>query len=253
MNFVGRWPHTPGAVEEGRTTVDQSQAVAVMQEKFEVCRGLFHGFDYARWFDGTSAERMALLPGAQEHILAQEDGKQRCLRAVRELSQAFALSVPHKEALRIRDHLAFFQTIRAVLAKRSSDGGRSQDELDFAIRQIVSRAVVPNAVVDIFAAAGLNKPDISILSEEFLAEVQGMKQRNLAVELLQKLLRGELAVRERKNVVQARSFAEMLERNNQTLRQSGHRGFAGHRGANSARSRNAGGRRAREGVGPIGG
>ena len=196
----------------GRTTVDQSQAVAVMQEKFEVCRGLFHGFDYAKWFDGTSKERMALIPIGQEHILAQVEGKERCLRAVRELSQAFALSVPHEEALRIRDHLAFFQTIRAVLAKRSPDGGRSPDELDFAIRQIVSKAVAPEDVVDIFAAAGLNKPDISILSEEFLAEVRGMQQRNLAVELLQKLLKSELAVRKRKNVVQARSFAEMLER-----------------------------------------
>ncbi|MDE2862268.1 MAG: DUF3387 domain-containing protein, partial [Chloroflexota bacterium] len=154
----------------------------------------------------------ALIPVGQEHILAQEDGKERCLRAVRELSQAFALSVPHEAALRIRDHLAFFQTIRAVLAKRSPDGGRSQDELDLAIRQIVSRAVAPEDVVDIFAAAGLNKPDISILSEEFLAEVRGMQQRNLAVDLLQKLLKGELAVRKRKNVVQARSFAEMLER-----------------------------------------
>ena len=195
----------------GRTTVDQAEAVAVMQEKYEVCRGLFHGFDHSAWIDGTPAERVTLLPGAQEHILAQEDGKERTLRAVRELSQAFALAVPHEEAIRIRDDVAFFQAVRSVLAKRAGGEARPEEELDYAIRQIVSRSVASEDVVDIFAAAGLEKPDISILSEEFLAEVKGMKQRNLAVELLQKLLKGELAARRRKNVVQARSFAEMLE------------------------------------------
>ena len=204
----------------GRTTVDQSEAVAVMLEKYEVCRGLFHGFDHSRWIGGTEAERLSLLPGAQEHILAQEDGKARCLRAVRELSQAFALAVPHEEAIRIRDDVAFFQAVRAVLAKRAQGEPRPEEELDYAIRQIVSRAVASQGVVDIFAAAGLEKPDISILSEEFLAEVRGMKQRNLAVELLQKLLKGELAVRKRRNVVQARSFAEMLE---QTVRRYANR------------------------------
>ena len=204
----------------GKTTVDQSEAVAVMLEKYEVCRDLFHGFDYSGWIDGTSAERVSLLPGAQEHILAQENGKERCLRAVRELSQAFALAVPHEEAIRIRDDVAFFQAVRSVLAKRAGGEARAEEELDYAIRQIVSRAVASEGVVNIFAAAGLEKPDISILSEEFLAEVRGMKQRNLAVELLRKLLKGELAVRRRKNVVQARSFAEMLE---QTIRRYGNR------------------------------
>ena len=195
----------------GSTTVDQSEAVAVMQEKYEVCCALFHGFDHSAWVDGTPAERVSLLPGAQEHILAQADGKERCLRAVRELSQAFALAVPHDEAIRIRDDVAFFQAVRSVLAKRAAGDARPEEELDYAIRQIVSRAVASEEVVDIFVAAGLEKPDISILSEEFLAEVRGMRQRNLAVELLQKLLKGELAKRRRKNVVQARSFAEMLE------------------------------------------
>ena len=204
----------------GRTTVDQSEAVAVMLEKYEVCRGLFHGFDHSKWIGGTESERLTLLPGAQEHILAQEDGKARCLRAVRELSQAFALAVPHEEAIRIRDDVAFFQAVRSVLAKRAQGEPRPEEELDYAIRQIVSRAVASEGVVDIFAAAGLEKPDISILSEEFLAEVRGMKQRNLAVELLQKLLKGELAVRKRQNVVQARSFAEMLE---QTVRRYANR------------------------------
>ena len=204
----------------GKTTVDQAEAVAVMLEKYEVCCGLFHGFDYSGWVDGKPTERVGLLPGAQEHILAQEDGKDRCLRAVRELSQAFALAVPHEAAIRIRDDVAFFQAVRSVLAKRAGGEARPEEELDYAIRQIVSRAVASEGVVDIFAAAGLEKPDVSILSEEFLAEVRGMKQRNLAVELLEKLLKGELAVRRRKNVVQARSFAEMLE---QTVRRYANR------------------------------
>ena len=195
----------------GRTALDQSEAVAVMLEKYDVCCGLFHGFDRSRWAVGTPAQRVSLLPAAQEHILALENSKDRCLQAVRELSQAFALAVPHEEAIRIRDDVAFFQAVRSVLAKRTEGDTRPEEDLDHAVRQIVSRAVASEGVVDIFAAAGLEKPDISILSEEFLAEVQDMPQRNLAVELLQKLLKGELAARRRKNVVQARSFAEMLE------------------------------------------
>jgi type I restriction enzyme R subunit len=199
----------------GRTALDQDEAVAVMLEKYEICCGLFHGFDRTKWTTGTPQERLGLLPSAQEHILAQENGKDRCTRAVRELSQAFALAVPHEEALRIRDDVAFFQAVQAVLAKRAPADARPEEELDHAVRQIISRAVAPEGVLDIFAAAGLEKPDISILSDEFLAEVRGMPQRNVAVELLQKLLKGELATRRRKNVVQARSFAEMLE---QTIR-----------------------------------
>ena len=134
---------------------------------------------------------------------------------VRQLSQAFALAVPHPETRRIRDDVVFFQAVQSVLIKRAAAAARPEEELDHAVRQLVSRAVASEGVVDIFAAAGLDKPDISILSDEFLAEVRGMPHRNLAVELLKKLLKGELAVRRRKNLVQARSFAEMLE---QTLR-----------------------------------
>ena len=199
----------------GETALDQVEAVAVILEKYEVCCGLFQGFDRSKWIDGTPQERLGLLPAAQEHILAQENGKDRCVQAVRELSQAFALAVPHEDALRIRDDVAFFQAVQAVLAKRATANARPEEELDHAVRQIISRAVASEGGIDIFAAAGLEKPDISILSDEFLAEVRGMPQRNLAVELLQKLLKGELATRRRKNVVQARSFAEMLE---QTLR-----------------------------------
>ena len=199
----------------GRTALDQGEAVAVMLEKYEICCALFHGFDRSAWVTGTPQERLSLLPAAQEHILAQENGKDRCIQAVRDLSRAFALAVPHEDAIRIRDEVGFFQAVQSVLVKRAAATARSDEELDQAVRRIISRAVAPEGVIDIFAAAGLEKPDISILSDEFLAEVRGMPQRNLAVELLQKLLKGELAVRRRKNVVQARSFAEMLE---QTLR-----------------------------------
>ena len=195
----------------GQTALDQDQAVLAMLEKYEVCCDLFHGFDRTPWLRGSPADRLGLLPVAQEHILVQEDGKARCLSAVRALSQAFALAVPHSESIRIRDDVAFFQAVRASLSKRAASEGKTDEELDHAVRQIVSRAVAPEGMLDIFAAAGLDKPDVSILSEEFLAEVRDMRQRNLAVELLQKLLKGELATRRRRNLVQARSFAEMLE------------------------------------------
>jgi len=199
----------------GKAALDQSEAVALMLAKYEVCCALLHGFDWSKWTTGTAQERLSLLPAAQEHILAQENGKDRFIQVVRELSQAFALSVPDDEAMRIRDDVGFFQAIQAVLAKRAPGDARPQEDLDHAVRQIVSRAVAPDGVIDIFEAAGLPKPDISILSDEFLAEVRGMPQRNLAVELLEKLLKGELATRRRKNLVQARSFADMLE---QTIR-----------------------------------
>jgi len=133
------------------------------------------------------------------------------VRVVRELSQAFALAVPHPGALRLWDDVAFFQAVQAVLAKRAPGDARPEEGLNHAVRQIISRAVAPEGVVDIFAAAGIEKSDISILSEEFLAEVRGMPQKNLAVELSRKLLQGELRTRRRQSMVQAHSFAEMLE------------------------------------------
>ncbi len=199
----------------GQTAIDQDEAVAVMLEKYEVCCSLFHGFDWSKWTTGTATERVGLLPAAQEHILAQENGKERCVSIVRELSQAFALAVPHEETMRIRDDVGFFQAVQSVLSKSAIGESRTEEDMDHAVRQIISRAVASEGVMDIFAAAGLDKPDISVLSDEFLAEVQGMPHRNLAVELLRKLLKGEVSARRRKNVVQARSFAELLE---QTLR-----------------------------------
>ncbi|MGB6535063.1 MAG: type I restriction endonuclease subunit R [Xanthobacteraceae bacterium] len=195
----------------GKTALDQRETVAVMLGKHEICCGLFHGFDWSRWPTGTPAQKLTLLPAAQEHILKQDDGKNRFIHHVTELSQAFALAVPSDEALRIRDDVGFFQAVRAVLAKNVPGRGKADEDLDHAIRQIISKAVVSDQVIDIFAAAGLKKPDISILSDEFLAEIRGMPQRNLAVELLQKLLRNEIRTRSRRNVVQSRVFSEMLE------------------------------------------
>ena len=196
----------------GSATIDQEEAAALMLEKYEIVCDMYHGFDYKPLLHATPAERMAGIAAAMEHILTLEEGKKRYLQAVTVLSKAFALAVPHEEALKIRDEVGFFQEVRSALAKATVEGeGKTPEELDTAIRQLISKAIVSNEVVDIFAAAGLKKPDISILSDEFLAEVQQLPQRNLAVELLQKLLKDEIKTRMRKNVVQARSFAEMIE------------------------------------------
>jgi type I restriction enzyme R subunit len=192
---------------------DQDQAVNELLRRYEICKGLFHGFDWSKFFTGTAQEKLGVLPLAQEHILKQEDGKKRLLEAVRGLSLSFALAVPDERAIAIRDDVAFFQAVRAALIKSTVEGERSAEDVDQAIRQILSRAVAASdQVIDIFAAAGLKKPEISILSEEFLAEVSKMPQKNLAIELLRKLLNDELKMRMKKNLVQSRSFTEMLER-----------------------------------------
>jgi type I restriction enzyme R subunit len=198
---------------KGRPEINQDEAVEALLTRFEICSDLFHGFKWDKWTTGTPAERVTLLPAAQEHILALNDGKKRLLDEVSNLSKAFALAMPHEKALEIREDVGFFQAVRAVLAKGDDDGeGRkTKEDIDHAIRQIVSRAVISDQVVDIFEAAGLKKPDISILSEQFLAEVKDMPQKNLAIELLRKLLLGEIRSRSKSNVVQARNFSEMLE------------------------------------------
>ena len=200
----------------GRTAIDKEEAVEVMLEKHEVCCALFHGFDWSKWTTGTPQERLGLLPPAQEHILAQENGKDRCLAAsARALPGLCPGSAPRGDLPHPGRRRASSSRCGQPCPSGRRREARPEEDLDLAVRQIISRAVTSEGVIDIFAAAGLDKPDISVLSDEFLAEVQGMPQRNLAVELLQKLLRGELATRRRTNVVQARSFAEMLE---QTLR-----------------------------------
>ena len=178
----------------GKTALDQEEAVAVMLEKYEICSGLFHGFDRAKWITGTPQERLGLLPAAQEHILTQENGKDRCVQSVRELSQAFALAVPHEDAISHPRRGGIFQAVQSVLAKRAAADARPKEGVGSCRSPDHLPSVASEGVIDIFAAAGLEKPDLSILSEEFLAEVRGMPQRNLAVELLQKLLKGEVAL-----------------------------------------------------------
>ena len=196
---------------KGRTAVDKAEAVAVMQEKHEICCGLFHGFDWSAWITGNSTDRLRLLPSAQEHILRQQDGKTRLLETVTALSKAFALAVPHEKTTEIRDDVAFFQAVRSVLAKPTATEEAHSEATEQAIKQLVSRAVVSEGVIDIFAAAGLEKPDVSILSDEFLLEVRDLPHKNVAVELLERLLNDEIRTHSRQNVVQGRSFAEMLE------------------------------------------
>jgi len=197
---------------KGQATVDQEQAVAVMMEKYEVVRDMLHGFDYEAILTTEAAKRMSAIAQAMEFILGLDDGKKRYLQAVSALSKAFALAVPHEQALGIRDEVGLFQEIRSALVKATvSESERTPDEMESAIRQLISRAVYSTEVVDIFAAAGLEKPDISILSDEFLTEVRQLPQRNLALELLKKLINDEIRTHMRKNVVQARSFADMLE------------------------------------------
>jgi len=202
--------YTEGSRED--TGIPQGEAVAIMLEKYEVVSTMFSGFNYSRFLTGTPAERVAVIPAAMEHILKKRDGKIRLLQAVTELSKAFALSVPHEDALKIKDNVGFFQAVRSAIAKNTQVPGKTEEELDTAVRQIVSRAVSSDQVVDIFSAAGLKKPDISILSDEFLAEIQSMPHRNLALEVLQKLLNDEIRARSKRNLVLSKSFAEMLER-----------------------------------------
>jgi len=196
----------------GDATIDQEQAAAVLMEKYEVVRDMMYGFDYRSVIDDIPAKRISGITQAMEFILGQDDGKKRYLPAVSALTKAFALAVPHKKAIQIRDEVGFFQEIRSALVKTTGDEqGRTPDEIDSAIKQLVSKAVSSTEVVDIFEAAGMDKPDISILSDEFLEEVRALPQKNLALELLKKLINDEIKTRSKKNVIQARSFAEMLE------------------------------------------
>ena len=205
--------------------IDEAEAVAVLVEKYEIVSDMFHGFDYRAGLIGSPQERLAALAGAIEWVLdmqqseaareSTKEGKKRAHRrfsdAVLSLSKAFALAAASDEAREIRDEVGFFQTVRAALAKSAPGAGKSSAERDLAVQQIVSRAVVSTEIVDILKAAGLETPDISILSDEFLAEVQGMEKKNLAMEALRKLLNGEIRSRTRVNVVQARTFSERLE------------------------------------------
>ncbi|OQX09447.1 MAG: DEAD/DEAH box helicase [Thiothrix lacustris] len=197
---------------KGDPTLLQEQAVALMLEKIEIIAAMYHGFAYENYFDTDTAGKLALILAAEEHILGLEDGKKRYINQVTALSQAFAIAIPHEQALDAKDEVAFFQAIKARLAKFDSPGeGRSSDEIDTTIRQVIDKALVSEQVVDIFDAAGIKKPDISILSDEFLAELKDHEHKNVALEVLKKLLNDELKARAKKNLVQSKSLMEMLE------------------------------------------
>jgi len=197
---------------KGKPAFYQEDAVALMLRKYEVVTAMFYGFDYKKFFTLAPKERMSVIPQAMEHILGQEDGKERYLKHVTELLRAFSLAVPNEKAMKIKEEVGFFQAVKSAISKSTATKGKYQEDLDSAIKQILSKAIVSDRIVDIFAAAGLKKPDISILSEEFLTEVKEMPHKNLAFEMLKKLLHDEIKVRMKKNIVQARSFREMLEK-----------------------------------------
>lgn len=197
---------------KGAPAFDQSEAIATMLEKFEIVEQMFANFNYKDYFFADTRQKLTIILEAQEHILGLEDGKNRYIKQVSLLSQAFALSVPSLKAMEIKNEVGFFQAVKARLTKFEPAGsGKSDAEIETAIRQIVDKAVVSEGIVDVFDAAGIKKPDISILSDEFLAEIQGMERKNLSLELLKKLLNDEIRTRIRKNFIQSRKLSEMLE------------------------------------------
>jgi type I restriction enzyme R subunit len=198
---------------KGDPTFDTRQAIAVMLEKHNVACDIMHGFNWESWITGKPSERLALIPAGQEHILSQEDGKKRWVQVVTELSRAFALCAASDEATEIREDVSFFQALQAALNKQCSNNRKTPEQVDAAIRQLVSKAITTEGqVIDVFTAAGLPRPDISILSDQFLAEVRGLKHKNVAAELLEKLLKDELKVRSKRNIVQSQVFSEKLKK-----------------------------------------
>ena len=193
-------------------TLAQEQAVDLMLEKIEVISAMFHGFAYEDYFEAETSEKLSLILAAEEHILGLEDGKKRYINEVTALSQAFAIAIPHEQAMDAKDEVAFFQAVKARLAKFDGTGsGKTNEEIETTIRQVIDKALVSEQVIDVFDAAGIKKPDISILSEDFLLELKGMEHKNVALEVLKKLLNDELKVRAKKNLVQSKSLMEMLE------------------------------------------
>lgn len=196
---------------KGSPTIDQRQAIEAMLEKYEVVSQMYAKFDYKRYFKADTRQKMTIILEAQEHILGLDEGKDRYVKQVGLLSKAFALAVPSLDAEKIRDEVGFFQAVKARLIKYEPQGsGKTDAEVETAIRQIVDEAVVSEGVIDIFDAAGIKKPDISILSDDFLAEIKGMKQQNVALELLKKILGDDIKARSRKNLIKSKKFSEML-------------------------------------------
>ena len=197
---------------KGDPTLAQEQAVSLMLEKLEVVSAMYNGFAYEDYFAADTSKKLSLILAAEEHILGLEDGRKRYINEVTALSQAFAIAIPHDQAMDAKDEVGFFQAVKARLAKFDGMGeGRSNEEIETTIRQVIDQALVSEQVIDVFDAAGIKKPDISVLSEEFLAELKGFKHKNVALEVLKKLLNDELRVRAKKNLVQSKSLMEMLE------------------------------------------
>lgn len=197
---------------KGDPTILQEQAVQLMLEKLEVVSQMYHGFEYETYFEADTSKKLSLILAAEEHILGLEDGKKRYINEVTALSKAFAIAIPHDQAMDAKDEVSFFQTVKARLAKFDGTGsGRTDEEIETTIRQVIDKALVSEQVIDVFDAAGIKKPDISILSEEFLMELKGMEHKNVALEVLKKLLNDEIKSRAKKNLVKSRTFLEMLE------------------------------------------
>ena len=198
---------------KGDPAETQLQAVALMAEKLEVVQDMYHGFAYAHYYDAGTAQKLSMLLAAEDHILGLPDGKKRYINEVMVLSQAFAIAIPHELAMAVKEEIGFFQAVKARLAKFTggTGTGRSDEDIETTIRQVIDKALVSEQVIDVFDAAGIKKPDISILSEEFLLELKGMHHKNVALEVLQKLLRDEIKARAKYNLVKSKSLMEMLE------------------------------------------
>ncbi|NIA03273.1 MAG: DUF3387 domain-containing protein, partial [Nitrospirae bacterium] len=190
----------------------QEKAVQLMLEKLEVVSQMFHGFSFEHYFGADTSTKLSIILAAEEHILGLENGKKRYLDEVTALSRAFSIAIPHEQALDVKDEISFYQAIKARLIKFEGTGtGKTDEEIETAIRQVIDKALVTEQVIDVFDAAGIKKPDISILSEDFLLEVQNMEHKNIALEVLKKLLNDEIKARVKKNLIQSRSLMEMLE------------------------------------------
>jgi type I restriction enzyme R subunit len=197
---------------KGDPTILQEQAVKLMLEKLEVVANLYHGFPYEDYFEAETSKKLTMILSAEEHILGLEDGKKRYINEVTALSKSFAIAIPHEQAMDVKDEVAFFQAVKARLAKFDGTGsGKTDEEIETTIRQVIDKALVSEQVIDIFDAAGIKKPDISILSEDFLLELKGMEHKNVALEVLKKLLNDEIKSRSKKNLVKSKSLMEMLE------------------------------------------
>lgn len=197
---------------KGNPTEQQDEAVAIMNEKLEVVQHLLHGFDYQPYFSADVSHKLSLILQAEDFILGLDDGKKRFVNEVNALSKAFAIAIPHERAMAVKEEVAFFQAVKARLCKfDATSSHKTNEEIETTIRQVIDKALVSEQVVDIFDAAGIKKPDISILSEEFLMELKGMEHKNIALEVLRKLLNDEIKARMQHNMVQGKSLMEMLE------------------------------------------